>query len=1145
MVQMDVCLTFNCNGKVNFNDWELSKDGLFSSGEVENVLYPRDEHLLSDVDIQLFECTVSASTVLLDLKHYIKCMDMQLKILCRHESYSQVLNSTIDNTDFYYIRCTVSEFVSYIRAYLNSIKWDLHSLLVINEDIENEFNALFDTMKRFLNRLRSIPDATFHYAPSKLGNQCTQPEYHMYHMHIELRWLFISLMYTRNTYCQYSMENQLDEFENIQKMIINDLIYISLKVFETVPLVNLQQKTPYNCTCIRELWLMFQVFTDNLSERMKSKTFWDYVNDCMDELFNRNVSDSKQEPRYQSLIPCKNSELFCLWIIYNLSLLYGYNNDGVYLGSKCSRIKPNYEQLEKILKTYISKGGKDGERDAIDEELRIMIPLLSTIVINWWQPRVSIISLLWDCFHKRLDEPFLLQATGPWTLSVEKKTATDILKQVKDRINNVECVKESSYGMFLRLLGSFLRINYSNSDIKHWNQIKSRIYSKFSKSKVQEFTITGLYNFISLFLTLAITADTTNVCTVMLDLLPAIREYNSENSKKYILIWKGKLTVLLLYNDLKLNLTSIASLYIDTVNTVCCRKDDTSRSMMSNFVDVFGTVLSSCNMELGEHLLLSGWIDRYLLECPNKIVGTLTRKLINVFDKCVFLINTNSSNTGLDGVEKMLVALWCYVACRVRQLVFDPALTSDHYRDIAKLAVAFTLEALRNPTIAKKHKHSAMSLFQHFASSIIVKDIRITRYYLMLILERKQAIQDLKKEIKNFDTVIVQAWIKCSIIGHNTNGDEIKILQNYVSQLSEIQQMFETSNDIQEFQTSRESVLIFMMHAMKKRNILKTEQERIQYDIKWKQYFNHIEKWILTPVTEETNDSELALWIYRCIGTLILCTSTMLYSKNQPNNMFKILLNKTILSVEQPFLKNLGKKTFSMILLGIETLNVKSDISLQVLIRDLFDQYMTLLITPITNTNNFKVSDSLLKCFKDAKADFIHLIFEILVTNFFTITNDNLMHKHSYLVMIILQNLLKGEKNYPCHIIEYIILICSPHIFGCYIKVHDHHPHKQQTIDFINNVTRNSYYKENRSLQNKLNNVISSVVQKSLISNQHNTFELLRSILPAMTDIVQFLSPQIENILSDLEKNRRPNAASFRYSWNQLENIMKNMKKNQ
>lgn len=106
--------------------------------------------------------------------------------------------------------------------------------------------------------------------------------------------------------------------------------------------------------------------------------------------------------------------------------------------------------------------------------------------------------------------------------------------------------------------------------------------------------------------------------------------------------------------------------------------------------------------------------------------------------------------------------------------------------------------------------------------------------------------------------------------------------------------------------------------------------------------------------------------------------------------------------MEQPYLKNLGKKTFSMILLGMEALNVKSDISLQILIRDLFDQYMPLLIVPTVNANSFKVSESLLKCFKDAKADFIRLIFEILMTNFFNISNDNMMHKHSYLVCIII-----------------------------------------------------------------------------------------------------------------------------------------------
>jgi len=58
--------------------------------------------------------------------------------------------------------------------------------------------------------------------------------------------------------------------------------------------------------------------------------------------------------------------------------------------------------------------------------------------------------------------------------------------------------------------GTFLK-KYGTSDPKYWNQIKGRVYTKFSKNKVAEFSESGLYNFISLFITLAITADITNV----------------------------------------------------------------------------------------------------------------------------------------------------------------------------------------------------------------------------------------------------------------------------------------------------------------------------------------------------------------------------------------------------------------------------------------------------------------------------------------------------------------------------------------------------------------------------------------------------------------------------------------------------------
>ena len=76
------------------------------------------------------------------------------------------------------------------------------------------------------------------------------------------------------------------------------------------------------------------------------------------------------------------------------------------------------------------------------------------------------------------------------------------------------------------------------------------------------------------------------------------------------------------------------------------------------------------------------------------------------------------------GAFKILDALWSFVASRIRQLVFEPVIMGDNYIDLAKLATAFTLEALKNPVAAKRHQHSAASLFQHFTSSIAVKDVR-------------------------------------------------------------------------------------------------------------------------------------------------------------------------------------------------------------------------------------------------------------------------------------------------------------------------------------------------------------------------------------------------------------------------------------
>ncbi|EFN83552.1 Uncharacterized protein C6orf167 [Harpegnathos saltator] len=1068
----------DCGGKVNVNDWQLNRGGLFYHKEVDNVLFLQTDYPFSLTEVSLFNCAMPGAIAVMNLQHLINCMEMQLKILRRHDK-PVTISGICNDRDYFSVRKMVCEFILYFRTYMNSIRWDLSTLEAAIPEINKDIDTLFDSIKRFFSTLRTFPDSTLLYAASNIGNKCKQPEFHMYHIHIELRWFFITLIYARTTWYQYSIHTQLEELENTFAIVISDLIYAALKVFERLSLnwtMDLTQKTPYNCTCIRELWLMLQIFIDSLEERLKTK------------------------------------------------------------------IRSNYEQVEKILKVYVCKGGKDGERDELDTELKIIIPLLHDLIINWWQPRISVISFLWDCFHKRLDQPFLQQTSGPWALSVEKKTAADILKQSNDRIDGkFEQTKESSYSLFLYLLGTFLK-KYSKTDVKYWNQVKGRVYTKFSKSKVEEFSESGLYNFISLFITLAVSADTTNVCLTMLELLPSTHEANNENNRKYNLVWKGKLTCLLLFSEKGLSFDPIIGYFTETINLISCRKDEISRSMMTNFVDVLNKILTDNEkMDLGEHHFVGGWIDRYLLECPKNRISTLLVMLVNVFEMCVTLQVCGNS----DGARKMLDALWCFVASRVRQLVFDPVLTGDNYKNISKLAVIFTLEAVRDSSTAKKYKHSAVSLFQHFAASIFVKDIRITQCYLTLILEDSQAVQNLKKEIPNFDTILIQAWIKCSIVGYGTYKEELKILQHYITGLDEIKEIFISDNDLQEFRNnSNEPILTFIISFMKKQNLLKSEQEKIQHTGKCKAYFKNLEKWVLLPITEETKDSEVAFWIYRCLGTLILCISPTLYTKNQPNDMLRTLVNKVILVPEnstQPYIKQLGKKIFSMVILGLEKLNIKGDILLQAMIRDIFDQYLPILITEINNGGNFRVSDMLLKCFKEAKCEFMRSIFETLMSNFYNISSDNVMHKHSNLITWLIKTLLKEGKKYPKYTVEHIVQICSPHIFGCYVKVHDHHPHKLHTIDFISDVVKSPYYEEDRIIREKFQAAVSTMVQKYLTLNTQPTFEFIRSVLPIKKDMIISLFPQIETVVSQAEQYRRHNAVSLRFMWNQLKKHMLNM----
>jgi hypothetical protein len=94
------------------------------------------------------------------------------------------------------------------------------------------------------------------------------------------------------------------------------------------------------------------------------------------------------------------------------------------------------------------------------------------------------------------------------------KTGAGLLQQVKTRLEVSAALDEDSFCLFLHLLGKHLMCCMTHNQQRHWQQMKGRIYSKIPPNKLRDLTELGLYHFVSLFLTLAVTVDLQEVVSL-------------------------------------------------------------------------------------------------------------------------------------------------------------------------------------------------------------------------------------------------------------------------------------------------------------------------------------------------------------------------------------------------------------------------------------------------------------------------------------------------------------------------------------------------------------------------------------------------------------------------------------------------------
>lgn len=95
-------------------------------------------------------------------------------------------------------------------------------------------------------------------------------------------------------------------------------------------------------------------------------------------------------------------------------------------------------------------------------------------------------------------------------------------------------------------------------------------------------------------------------------------------------------------------------------------------------------------------------------------------------------------------------ALWTHLAGRTRVMANSCDLSTRNYENPTKLAVDFTVEACRDPALAKKYNHTATSLFTHFSNSVIVKDTRYALFNHLSLIPYFIFVQKLSVSFRKF-----------------------------------------------------------------------------------------------------------------------------------------------------------------------------------------------------------------------------------------------------------------------------------------------------------------------------------------------------------------------------------------------------------
>jgi hypothetical protein len=170
--------------------------------------------------------------------------------------------------------------------------------------------------------------------------------HHLLHLHLELRWHLLCLLNAISlvkTDFNRDLEDMLDH-------VLTELVALAAGVKSE----DYNRAHPFFCNCVRQFWLMLQIFADKMhsngtislvgflktalgkiSLNVDFQPFWKLFKRVADQIYVKSDRASASINKLSKLQPCSEwseprKSNFSLWLYIHVVPLYGYTEAGVF-----------------------------------------------------------------------------------------------------------------------------------------------------------------------------------------------------------------------------------------------------------------------------------------------------------------------------------------------------------------------------------------------------------------------------------------------------------------------------------------------------------------------------------------------------------------------------------------------------------------------------------------------------------------------------------------------------------------------------------------------------------------------------------------------------------------------------------------------